>query len=168
MTIDAAIVAVADFLQPLAVDYEIIRGVVNNAPPPKGSFIVLTEIGQPQYTTTRYKASVNGLNMAYNMPKYLNIQVDFYGNTSGDVAFNAATMLRSLYAVEKFPSDIKPLFCSDAVQAPLTTGEKQYLKRWFFTLSLQYISSLTLEQESFNKVGETFVDPVDVTTNIVE
>lgn len=166
MSIDAAIVAVGNFLQPFATGYTIIRGAVNNVPPPSGNFIVITEIGQPQYTTTRYVQGNNGLDMTYKMPKYLNLQVDFYGKDSGDVSYTAVTMLRSVYGVENFPNDVKPLYCSDAIQAPLTTGEKQFLRRWFFTLSLQYNTSVTLSQESFIEVGETSVNPVDVTINV--
>lgn len=164
MSIDAAIVAVADFLAPLVPSgVEIVRGMANNVPPPTKEFIVLTEVGQPQYTTTRTKLDGNAGTMAYLMPRYLNLQIDFYGANAGEYAGTAVTMLRSNYTLERFPNGIKPLYCSDAMQAPLITGEKQFQTRWICTLSLQYNSAITVEQESFNEVGDILIDPVDVT-----
>lgn len=164
MSVDAAAVAVAGFLRPLMpANTQIVRGMANNVPPPLAPFIVLTEVGQPQYTTTRTKLnSVDG-QMTYVMPKYLNFQIDFYGNQAGDMCNTAVTMLRSFYATENFPDGVEPLYCSDAMQAPLITGEKQFETRWLCTLSLQYNSPVTVTQESFNTVGEVTADPVNVT-----
>jgi hypothetical protein len=167
MTINAAIVAVGAFLQPLMpTGTKIVRGQANGVPPPLPPSIVLTEVGQPQYTTTR--TSVDGVleEMTYNMPKMLNVQIDFYGADAGDMCYTAVTMLRSIYGVENFPDGVKPLYCSDALQAPLITGEKEFLKRWLTTLSLQYNASVTVDQESFVNLGEVTIDPVDVTVPV--
>lgn len=164
MTIDAAIVATGAFLQPLMPNgTKIVRGMANNTPPPKAPMIVITEVGQPQYTTTRTKLDSFTDEMAFSMPKMLNLQLDFYGPLAGDMSSTAVTMLRSLYACEKFPDGVEPLYCSDAMQAPLITGEKQFETRWLCTLSLQYNSSVIVAQESFNVVGDITIDPVDVT-----
>ena len=163
MSIDAAAVAVAGFLQPLMpATTQIVRGMANNVPPPLSPFVVITEVGQPQFTTTRTKMNSNGT-MTYVMPKYLNFQLDFYGLEAGDMCNTAVTMLRSFYATENFPDGVEPLYCSDAMQAPLTTGEKQYETRWLCTLSLQYNSPVIVGQESFNTVGDVIADPVNVT-----
>lgn len=164
MTIDAAIVATAAFLQPIMpAGTKIVRGQANATPPPLPPSIVITEVGQPQYTTTR--TSVDGLTeeMTYSMPKMLNLQVDFYGHSSGDMCYTAVSMFRSIYGTENFPDGIEPLYCSDALQAPLITGEKQYQRRWLSTFSLQYNASVVVEQESFINLGQTLIDPVDVT-----
>ena len=71
------------------------------------------------------------------------------------------TMLRSLYACESFPDGVEPLYCSDAIQAPLITGEKQYEARWSTTLSVQYNAAVTVAQESFINVGAVITDAVD-------
>lgn len=165
MSIDAAAVAVGGFLQPfMPVGTQIIRGMANNTPMPWGvNFVVITEIGQPQYTTTRTKMNSTAGTMTYLMPKMLNFQLDFYGTLAGDMCNSAVTMLRSFYATENFPDGIEPLYCSDAMQAPMITGEKQFETRWLCTLSLQYNSPVTVAQESFNSVGEVEVNPVNVT-----
>jgi hypothetical protein len=164
MTIDAAFVATGAFLQPfMPTGTQIVRGQANNTPPPKSPFVLLTEVGQNQYTTTRTKLVWSVDQMSYVMPKILNIQMDFYGPSAGDMCNAAITMLRSVYGPANFPDGIEPLYCSDAMQAPLITGEKQYEKRWLTTLSVQYNSPVVAAQQSFNTVGEVVIDPVDVT-----
>lgn len=164
MSIDAAIVAVGAFLGPLMpAGTKIVRGMANNVPSPKVPLIVITEIGQPQYTTTRTTLNYVAGTMTYVMPKMLNLQIDFYGVQAGDMSNTAVTMLRSMYATDKFPDGIEPLYCSDAIQAPLITGEKKFETRWLCTLSLQYNSPVIVNQESFDTVGDITVNPVNVT-----
>jgi len=166
LSIDAAIVATADYLAlilPTVPADNIVRGQANGSPPPLPPSIVLTEILQAQYTTTRTKLNGTTGLMAYSMPKRLDVQLDFYGITAGDMSSAAVTLLRSLHAGENFPDGYEPLYCSDPLQAPLTTGEKQYETRWSVTFSMQYNAPVSVAQESFITVGETIVDPVDVT-----
>ena len=164
MNVDSAIVAVASFLKPLLpASATIVRGMVNNVPAPKPLLVVITEVGQPQFTTTRTKLNSVANTLSFLMPKMLNLQLDFYGVDAGDACNTAVTMLRSVYIVGNFPDGVSPLYCSDATQAPLITGEKQFETRWLCTLSLQYNSSVAVSQQSFNTVGETTVNPVDVT-----
>jgi len=101
--------------------------------------------------------------MSHLMPKRLAIQMDFYGYVGGDMSNIAITVLRSIATTGAFPAGVTPLYCSDAIQAPLTTGEKQYEERWSATLSLQYNSPVLINQDSFNVVGDVTVDPVNVT-----
>ena len=166
MTIDQAIVAVATFLQPLMpAGTKIVRGQTNDVPPPLPPSIVITEVGKPQYTTTRVTSGGALIQQdTYLQPVRLDVQLDFYGLQAGDMSSIANTMLRSGYAVENFPDGVAPLYCSDAIQAPLITGEKQFEARWIITLSLQYNASVTVGQESFIEVGDVMVDPVDQTT----
>lgn len=165
MTVDEAVVAIGAFLQPfMPSDTQIIRGMDNNVPTPWAKpFIVITEVGQPQYTTTRTTVSQTAQSMTFDMPTYLNFQLDFYGDEAGYMVKTAVTMLRSVYAPDKFPEGVKPLYCSDATQAPMITGEKQFQTRWLCTLSLQYNSSVVVSQQTFVNVGDIAIDPVDIT-----
>jgi hypothetical protein len=163
MTIDAAVAAVADFLQPLIPSAAIVRGQTNDVPPPMPPSIVITEVGKPQYTTTRTKLDhLTGM-MAYLQPVQLRLQLDFYGNAGGEMSGIATTMLRSLYATENFPDGIEPLYCTDPFQAPLTTGEKQFEARWTMELYVQYNAPVIVGQESFIYLGEVIAEPVDIT-----
>lgn len=164
MNIDAAVVAVADFLQPLMpAGTQIVRGQVNDVPAPLPPSIVITEIGQPQYTTTRKKPIAVDGTQTYVMPVQLRFQLDFYGWSGGEMSNITTTMIRSLYPEDKFPEGVKPLYCTDAFQSPLMTGEKQFEARWTQELYVQYNAPVIVAQESFNTVGETSVDPANVT-----
>lgn len=163
MSIDAAIFAVADFLQPLIPSAAIVRGQTNDVPPPLPPSLVITEVGKPQYTTTRNILDPLAGMTTFIQPTQLRLQMDFYGNTAGEMSGIATTMLRSLYATENFPDGVEPLYCSDPIQSPLTTGEKQFQARWTSELFVQYNAPITVNQESFNVVGEVSVDPANVT-----
>lgn len=164
MNIDQAIVGVADFLQAIMPpETQIVRGQVNGVPQPADPCIIITEIGQPQFTTTRRQFLYLTGQMSYKMPVQLRLQLDFYGEQAGDMVNTAQTLLRSNYATENFPDGIEPLYSTDAMQAPLTTGEKQYEARWLMELFVQYNTEVIIGQESFNTVGSILIDPVDVT-----
>lgn len=167
MNIDAAVVAVADFLQPLMpVGTQIVRGQTNDVPAPLPPSIVITEVGQPQYTTTRTKLDSLTGTMTFEMPIKLRLQLDFYGLAGGEMSGIAQTMLRSLYATESFPDGVEPLYCTDGFQAPLITGEKQFEARWTMELYVQYNAPVIVNQESFNVVGEVTADPANVTNPV--
>lgn len=164
-TVALVIKAVGDFLKPLMpAGTNFAKGQQNNVPMLSAPVVVMTQIGLPQYTTTRMQLDPNAGKMAYDMPKILKLQLDFYGKDAGEMSNTAMTMLRSLYASETFPKDIFPLYCDDAIQAPLTTAEKQYEDRWTTTLSVQYNSPVLVNQDSFIAVGDVIADPANVTT----
>lgn len=163
MTVDAAIVAVADFLTPiLAVGTLIVRGQANSVPEPNTPLVVITEILQVQLETTVITPASLTSQASYLMPTRLDLQLDFYGDTAGDQARIAQTMLRSLYTVGAFPAGVTPLYCNDAIQAPLITGEMQFETRWTMTLSLQYNAAVIVGQTYFDQVGATELIPADI------
>lgn len=164
MNIDSAVVAIADFLQPLMpTGTQIVRGQVNDVPAPLPPSIVITEIGQPQYTTTRKQPIAVDGTQTYVMPVQLRFQLDFYGWSGGEMSNITTTMIRSIYPEGRFPEGVKPLYCTDAFQSPLMTGEKQFEARWTQELYVQYNAPVNVAQESFNAVGETSVEPANVT-----
>lgn len=163
MSISQAIAAIGTYLQPyMPAGTKIVRGQGNNVPAPLPPSIVLTPIGLPQYTTTRKRYDDDGQAMSYVMPKRLEIQADFYGVAGGDMSNIAATLLRSIDTIGKFPDGITPLYCTDARQFPLTTGEKQYEDRWNCTIALQYTEAISIIHDSFDEVGEVDSIPVNV------
>lgn len=164
-TVVKAVASLGPILQPLMpAGTKIIRAQANNVPSPLPPSVVLTPILLNQYTTTRTKLDGVANSMSYLMPKRLDIQMDFYGIQGGDMANTAETIFRSGALFGKFPDGVTPLYCTDARQMPLTTGEKQYEDRWSLTLSLQYNEPVILSQDSFNAVGEVIADPTDTTT----
>jgi hypothetical protein len=164
MNIDTAVAAVGTFLQPLMPSgTQIVRGQTNDVPAPLPPSIVITEVGKPQYTTTRSTLDPVAGMSTYIQPVQLRFQLDFYGNAGGEMSGIATTMLRSLYATENFPDGVEPLYCTDGFQAPLTTGEKQFEARWTMELYVQYNAPVIVAQDSFNVVGSVIADPADIT-----
>lgn len=165
MTVDNAIAALADFLQPLMpAGTEIVRAQVNRVPQPAGPCVVLTELLQVQLETTTAQYNPVTGQAAYTQPKRLDVQMDFYDPSAAEMCTIAQTMLRSAYGVssEVWPDGVSPLYCNDGVQAPLVTGEQQYESRWTMTVSLQYNAPVTVAQSYFDTVGDVGVIPGDV------
>lgn len=165
VSINQVIGLIGAFLQPhMPATWKAVRGQVNDTPQPKSPVLIMWPIMLAQYTTTRMVMDGDAGTMSYEMPKILEIQMDFYGFEAGNQAAIAVTLFRSMASEGFFPDGVEPLYCTDAKQFPLTTGEKQYEDRWSSTLRLQYNASVVLAQESFNTVGEVGVDPANVTT----
>lgn len=190
MTVDQAIVALADFLQPLMpAGTQIVRAQANRVPQPEPPCIVLTEINRVSMSTTRVTDTVGDVQVpvaygpepvlqgteqvtqpvsmlysAHTMPARLDIQMDFYDGQAAEMCTIAQTMLRSGYATASavWPEGVKPLYCNEGLQAPLITGEQQYESRWTLTASLQYNAPVTVTREYFNTVGSVTTTPADV------
>lgn len=157
---------VIDALRPvvalfLPVNSPVVRAQVNRVPMPDAPCAVLTELLQVELETsaTDYlpatsKAQITG-------PTRVDVQIDFYGANAGEYckAFQAA--MRSLWGFDKFPANVKPLYCNDGVQSPLITGEQQYESRWTITASLQYNPSITVPQEFADVLTATVNVPAD-------
>ena len=149
--IDAVIDAVVTFLQPfVGSDTPIIRGQQNRVPPPITAFVKVYEIHlKPLETPTFTNSPVSDVQQAsISTPTRIDIQVDFYGPSAGDWIEAVEAVYRSPYAPAQFPDGIAPLFCSDALQAPLITGEEQYENHWALTASLQYNPLVYVPQQS--------------------
>lgn len=167
MTVDNAIAALANFLQPLMpAGTAIVRAQANRVPQPPAPCIVLTEINRVSLSTTRVTDTVTAqvMSSAHTMPARLDIQMDFYDGQAAEMCTTAQTMLRSGYAVASpvWPSGISPLYCNEGLQSPLITGEQQYESRWTLTVSLQYNAPVTVTREYFDTVGSVTATPADV------
>lgn len=145
--VDAVISALGSFLQPFVGTSPIVRGQTNRVPMPTDGFVKLTEILQVDLETPIVSNPANA-QVSITGPKRIDIQVDFYGPSAGDQCAAVKGVFRTSYCVAQFPAGIAPLYCSDAHQAPLITGEEQYLARWTITASLQYNPIVYISQQS--------------------
>lgn len=162
IAVDSVIDALKAFLTPfLPNTAQIVRGQVNRVPQPTSPCVVLTEISEIdlcvpyiEYQPSVQTATIHG-------PTQIGVQIDFYGEASGDYckAFKAA--FRSEWAFSVFPSNIKPLYASDGMQGPLITGEQQYEGRWTVTASIQYNPVVTLPQASATQLAMNDVSTAD-------
>ena len=138
IVIDSVIDALGTFLQPFAAGAQIIQGQGNRTPMPAAPCIVLTPLLQVDLETPI--GNYDGVNFQVDIigPARIDIQIDFYGPSAGDQCKAVKGVYRSSYSTSQFPDGIKPLYCSDGLQAPFITAEQQYESHWILTASLQY------------------------------
>lgn len=147
--IDAVITALGAFIQPfVGSGTPVVRAQQNRVPPPLPAFVELREILEMDLETPAYINSGIDLQYTITTPTRIDIQGDFYGVSSGDWVKAVKAVMRTPYAVSQFPAGIAPLYCSDAHQAPLVTGEEQYENRWVLTFTLQYNPDVFVPQQS--------------------
>lgn len=157
IAIDDVITALGAFLQPFAGTSQIIRAQVNRVSPPTGAFVELTELMTVDLETPTATTILGGTASTIYGPKRIDVQVDFYGPSSGDQCNAVKSIYRSVYGATGWPDGIKPLYCSDGHQSPLITGEEQYESRWTLTASLQYNPTVSIPQQSANQLAVTSI-----------
>ena len=147
ITVDNVIDSLANFLLPFCGGSQIVRSQVNRVPMPGVPCVILTEVLQTPLETSIINNDPSSDISKIKGPTRIDIQVDFYGPSAGDHSSAIKTVLKSGYAFGKFSDGIKPLYCSDAIQSPLVTGEHQWLSRWTITVSLQYNPEVSVTQD---------------------
>ncbi len=163
ITIDNVIDALAAFIAPFVGSAIIVRAQVNRVPMPADPCVVLTELFQYDLETpTPTYNSVSGIT-SFSTPTRIDIQIDFYGASSGDQCKAVKQVFRTGYATSVFSDGIKPLYCSDGIQSPMVTGEQQWESRWTLTASLQYNAIVTVPQQYAGALDVTVKVPVDLT-----
>ena len=161
IAVDSVIEAIGAFIQPFVGSAQIIRAEVNRVAPPNGAYVELTELMQVdlEYPRTWYDNTYLQNNTVG--PKRISVQADFYGPLSGDWCAAVKQMFRTPYAASAFPDGIAPLYTDEGHQAPLITGEEQYLRRWALTLELQYNPIVVIDAESANTLKMNIVQDVE-------
>lgn len=160
IVIDKVIGALGVFLTPFVGGAQIVRAQVNRVAPPVGPFVELTELLQVDLETPT--TVDDGVNLVASItgPKRIDVQIDFYGDSSGDQCTAVKTVFRSPYAPAQFPANIAPLYCSDGHQAPLITAEQQYASRWTLTASLQYNPAVTIPSQSATAIAVNILEEI--------
>jgi hypothetical protein len=168
ITVDQVIDALAAFLAPFVPGGTVVRGQVNRVPLPTNPGIVLTEmrtedlsVPHTDYQPPTDPAPALGTATIYG-PARIDVQVDFYGAQAGEFCKTVKTAFRSHWGFSHFPAGIKPLYTSDGIQTPLTTGEQQYESRWTLTASMQYNPTVTVPQEFADMATPNPPIPADV------
>ena len=162
ITVDQVIDALADFLAPFVPAAQIVRAQVNRVPMPSNPGIVLTELNQVDLSVPDTEYQPDDSTATIKGPTRIDVQIDFYGAQAGEFCKTVKTAFRSQCGFEHFPANIKPLYTSDGIQAPLVTGEQQYESRWTLTASLQYNPIVTVPQDFADVLVPNKILPADV------
>lgn len=129
---------------------EVIKGLGNDVPPPKGGYVAMTPLRQPAISTNLHTLNPDQTTTV-TAPTEYDVQIDCYGPDSSDWARMLVTMFRDPYGCDSFAASLPgsaPLYCTDPRQAPLITGEENYQQRWVFSALLQYNPEITVAQQS--------------------
>lgn len=165
-TVDHVIDALAIFIQPFVGEAQIIRAQVNRVPMPKFECVILTELFQIDLETPSVYFKQDGDLNRFSNSKRIDVQIDFYGEKSGDWCAAVNNCFKTSYATDVFPAGIQPLYLSDSRQTPMIGGEEQYVQRWTVTASIQYNPNVDLPQDSADKLSLNFIEAIDVTNQI--
>lgn len=137
------------FLQGLFPGVPVIRGIVNRTPMPTGPFIVLTPIGQRRLAT-----NVDSFDRTNPAPTQLmaqqsvqmDLQIDCYGDGSGDRASILSTLWRDEYTCSALTT-CQPLYADEPAMMPLIDAEQQYEERWRLDAAIQYNPVTSFQQD---------------------
>ena len=162
ITVDQVIDALADFLAPFVPGAQVVRAQVNRVAMPSNPGVVLTEMLQVDLSVPATEYQPDAGTATIEGPTRIDIQIDFYGEQAGEFCKTVKTAFRSHWGFSHFPANIKPLYTSDGIQTPLTTGEQQYESRWTLTASLQYNPIVTVPQDFADVLVPNKVLPADV------
>jgi hypothetical protein len=150
----------------------VFKSQANRVAQPPDPSIELTPILRPSLSTPRSTYDgVDGTQSVYE-PVRFDVQADFRGDSMGDVARAVKTIWRSISAPDTMNAIlaslnieqgvIAPLYCSEEMQSPFVTGERQYSERWTLTLSLQYNATVTIPQQFFTTAPPVKAKAADV------
>ena len=162
ITVDQVIDALADFLAPFVPGASVVRAQVNRVAMPPNPCVILTEMLQVDLSVPATEYQPDAGTATIEGPTRVDIQIDFYGEQAGEFCKTVKTAFRSHWGFSHFPANIKPLYTSDGIQTPLTTGEQQYESRWTLTASLQYNPIVTVPQDFADVLVPNKVLPADV------
>jgi hypothetical protein len=143
----------------------IVQGQVNRVPSPAGANWVLMQT----ILTRRLSTNVDNYDDPDPLPGTrarqqsveLSVQFDFYGPSAQDSAVMFSTMWRDDFGCDNLAPTCQPLYADEAKQAPLMTGEQQYLQRWTVTAALQYNAVTSTPQDFAGELSAT-LENVDV------
>ena len=162
ITVDQVIDALADFLAPFVPAAQIVRAQVNRVAMPPNPCVVLTEMLQVDLSVPATDSQPDDGTATVAGPTRIDVQIDFYGAQASEFCKTVKTAFRSHWGFAHFPANIKPLYTSDGIQAPLVTGEQQYESRWTLTASLQYNPIVTVPQDFADVLVPNKILPADV------
>lgn len=157
ITEDALFDALGVFLQPfLPTGGTAFKSQANRVSQPPDPSIELTPILRVSLSKPVSTYDPTAATQTVCEPTRLDVQADFRGEGMGDVARAVKTAWRSIYGPDALQAaagtkNVSPLYCSDEIQSPFVTGERQYAERWTVTLTLQYNADVTLAQAFFDQ-----------------
>lgn len=131
---------------------EVIKGQSNQVSQPKGDYISMLPLMITRLSTNSSEypvAANNEINRQENLDTDYQVQLDFYGKESSNMAAIVFNLWRSDYL---FQYGIKPMFTSDPRQFSFIGASQQMVERWNMDVHLCYSPIVILSQQSANQL----------------
>ena len=130
-------------------DEKVIRGYSNNVPFPQAPFICINIITESALATNVNEyAEESGRVM---QTQEVQMQVDFYGQQSGEMSRTFANLWRDFYACDRL-SVCQPLYTNDPQYLPFTNESSDFEERWMVSAYLNYNPVVTHEQSRVSAI----------------
>lgn len=143
----------------------VVRGLDNKVPMPPASpgFVVMTAVYQERLRTnvdtyTDPFPVIAPETEQFEKGTRLDVQLDFYGASSGDWADIISTLLRDEYGCTALGPDVAPLYADDPRLMPLVDEEEQYEQRWLLVATLQYNPVVTTPAQFAGAAAVTVIN----------
>lgn len=129
----------------------VVKGLGNRvAPPNAANWIVMQAMATARLSTNTLawdETNPTPTTLTHTEGVKLEVQFDVYGPLALDWATIISMLWRDEFGCEQLASLGAPLYSDTPMQAPLTTGEEQYLQRFTVRAFLQYNASVVTPQE---------------------
>lgn len=127
---------------------EVVQGIDNRVPMPKGDFVLMTLLTQPRLTTNQDSYPNTWITQEARASMQCDIQLDFWGADSQAWATMVETLWRDSVGCAALAPTCQPLYAENPRMLPLVSGEEQYVQRWMLKASLQY-NPVTVTSQDF-------------------
>lgn len=132
---------------------QVVRGYSNNVPLPKNDFILMNIIHEQPLSTNSNNYSKEVGNVEVIQSVEIQMQIDFYGESSANNARVFCNLWRDFYSCEHL-IHCQPLYCDNLQYLPFTNEKSEYEERYTVTAHLTYNPVITHEQEFIERAGQ--------------
>lgn len=136
------------------------KGLSNEVPMPAVDYIVLNPVMQVRHGTneTEYEDNIDNLIRHESVQYDYIIQIDCYGNNSG----NTINIINLLFRSDYFDSSgIVPFYTSEPRQLTWEDSTRLMVERWHMDLHISYNPTASIETESAIELNVTVNNPIN-------
>lgn len=118
--------------------------------PPSNNYIIMTFTGDLRLSTPSARWTDDTYTI--NQNRQGSVQIDFFGSKAKQWADAIVDSARSVILCDLLEAyGIQPLYCDDARNTTIISGEKQYVPRWTVQLEITYNTSLSVPVDTFSE-----------------
>lgn len=139
---------------------QVVQGLQNNVPMPKGpNFVVIVPMGRVRQSINVHDYRPDDGERDTTLQTRIDYNVNFYGPAAPDNAQVFKMLFRDLYGCDFFrPYGVQPQWADDARQMPLIDDAKQYQQRYLVQAHLQFNPTVSTTQQFADTLAVTILE----------